>query len=146
MARVLIPVTPRQYNYNPRGSSTTQVLMRADNPFERSVSVEKSQFQRRGVMLPGMGELGDDPAPAAPAAADPWAVLTQGVVDVGKQVAAKELAKPAVRKIPVASKITALPIGQPYPPPKKSKLPLIIGGVAVVGLLGALILIRRKRH
>jgi len=150
MARVLIPVMPRRYNANPRGSATTTVTMAGDNPFERQVNVLNSTRS----MLPGMGALGITDGPSVPTDSQPpvtpaeaaaagvdWSKILTGLTNAGAQLAIAKLTPP----LPKTTGITPIPVGGPFHMPAKSSvLPWAIGvGVVVVGL-GAFLLLRRK--
>lgn len=155
MARVLIPVHARRYNPNPRGSSTTTVMMRADNPFESRSTIINGQ---RSGSMPGMGGLGDAPVPAtspvssAPAAASTgidWTKLLTGVSQVGVQVGG-QLAQNAIQQ-----HYGQLPAQQPMLLPTQthpglrvaqpsSWVPIaVIGGAAVLGI-GILFMARKS--
>jgi len=149
MARVLIPVYKRRYNPNPKGSSTTQVLMPSDNPFERRTSI----VNQSRTMMPGMGGLGDI-APVAPASTGiNWGAITQGAVTAGTQVGQVALTN-AVNKIlpppkPVPMQYPqAQPLPMSYSPAaqKKSILPWAIGGGVLVLGIGALLMLRGKKR
>ncbi len=137
MARVLIPVMNRRYNANPRGSATTTVVMSANNPFERPVNV----LNATRSMLPGMGALGADPAPAAAPGSIDWNAILTGGVTAAAQLAAAKLNPP----IKVATGISPIPVvGPGYYPPKPSMAPWLIGGgVAVLGVVGLFLMLRK---
>ncbi len=159
MARVLIPVVPRRYNHNPRGSSTAVVTMAGHNPFESGVSglhrISSNPGQLAGL---GGAGLGADPAPVygppAPGATDSgttpinWAGIAQAVATAATPLVAAE----AQRLVPSqAARIqgaaaTMLPVNPQisYPKPK-SKMPYVLVGVGVVGLAAAFFLMRRKK-
>ncbi len=144
MARILMPTMARRYNPNPRGSSTTTVTMKSNNPFEHRVSLHDANA------LPGMSGLGDNnteasmattPAPAAPGGFD-WGALAntlaQTGVSVGGQLATnriQQLYGPKPQPLQAAGS-TYLPVGIPYAQPK-SWLPwaIIGGGVVLAGTL-----------
>lgn len=144
MARVLMPTMARRYNPNPRGSSTTTVTMKSNNPFESRVSLHESGA------LPGMSGLGADtlatsPAPMAAQAPsggfDYTALLNsiaQAGVSVGGQLATnriQELYGPKPQPLSAAG-AQYLPVGVPYAQPKPW-LPVAIigGGVVLAGVL-----------
>ena len=54
--KVLVPTVPRVYQPNPASGATTQVTMKADMPWQRTVRVGKPRMQISG--------LGDDYQPA----------------------------------------------------------------------------------
>jgi len=130
----------RSYNPNPRGSSTTTVIMKSNNPFESSISLHN------GGALPGMSGLGaaaptTAPAPA-PAAGFDWTSLANSLttagVNVGGQLATNRInqlygPKPQPLSAPG---VTYLPVGMPSSQPKRW-LPIAIigGGVVVAGLM-----------
>lgn len=143
MARVLIPVMPRSYNYNPKGSATTHVTLAGDNPFERqTVIVNKSRSY-----IPGLGALGAE-APALT-----WQQqIAQAAIQTGTQVGT-QLATNAINKI-LPPNITALPttsavpmqiVSANYVPAKPSKMPWIIGGSVLLLGIGAFFVLRKKR-
>ncbi len=153
MARVLIPVMPRRYNPNPRGSATTTVTMSGDNPFERPVNVLNSTRS----MLPGMGALGMTDGPSADASLSPsqpmvpsastgidWSKILTGAVQAGAQLGVAKLQAQADRALPKTTGITNIPVQGYYPPPKHPALPWVIGGGAVLVLgLGAFLFFRK---
>lgn len=163
MARVLIPVVPRRYNHNPRGSSTVQVQMRGDNPFERPTMLVNSN--RR--MLPGMGGLGTtlDTTPIQQAAAQTvdqaasgggfsWSGLlskvTGAAVDVGTAYATNRIQtlygpKPAPLPVPQTTLLPGQPGAPAAYPAAPSKMPMILGVAAVVGV-GAFMFLRKKKR
>jgi hypothetical protein len=152
MARVLIPLNPRRYNYNPRGSSTAQVTMRADNPFERPTQLMNAS---RG-MLPGMGFIGDDAAPAPADAGFDWTKILTGVATAATPIAQQVIQnriqqlygpKPAALVGPTMSLLPGQTGAQvPMPlPKKKSILPWAIGGGVLLLGIGALVMMRKKK-
>lgn len=59
MATVLVPTLAAKVDHNPKGSATTQVTMRANNPFESKVVATRSANQPLlNSALPGMGLAG----------------------------------------------------------------------------------------
>lgn len=165
MARVLVPVNPRSYNHNPRGSATAVVTMGGRNPFEGGAPI----LVHKGSALPGMSGLGDTAAPA-PAGATPtsdsssWITgllssIVPAITTVGTQLASgriNELYPPQSQNIS-AQGPQALPgQGGPqqlatgpqsylvYPPAPKSNMPYILIGVGVVGL-GLAFMLSKKR-
>lgn len=149
MARVLMPVMPRTYNPNPRGSATTTVRMRADMPFERPSMVVNSN---RG-MLPGMSGLGADPAPGTPpifgAQGVDWTALLNQGAQIGIQAGQsaiqnaitphmQQMSTPSINHLPVMTGARAVA-------PAKPIWPWVVGGVVVVGAIGALLLLRKKK-
>jgi hypothetical protein len=58
MAKVMVPVQPRIYNHNPRGSATAVVTMKGNNPFERALAGPEGLVQVRAGIMPGMGYWG----------------------------------------------------------------------------------------
>lgn len=160
MARVLIPTNPRRYNPNPRGSATTTVTMRSDNPFERGVRASNAR------MLPGMGALEIPssltqslPASTVEAAKSTtginWGGITENLlntaVKVGGDIATTKLGTPKAQPMqtptiqylqavnPSAYAAEIMP-GQST----ASKMPMILIAIGVVGL-GAVFLLRKKR-
>jgi hypothetical protein len=151
MARVLIPVNPRRYNYNPRGSSTAQVTMRSDNPFERPTQLMNAS---RG-MLPGMGFIGDDAAPAPADTGIDWTKILTGVATAATPVAQQVIQnriqqlygpKPAALVGPTMSLLPGQTgAALPRPAPKRSILPWAIGGGVLLIGIGALFMLRKKK-
>jgi len=154
MARVMIPQNPSVYNDN--AGSTTVVRMRANNPFESTrLSMGTSAASRRGKpgRLAGLGdgEEYDTMASEAPAADTgfDWSKLvtglTSGALTVGTALATNRintLYGPTTTSLaPVVT--TAAGTRIVTVPAPASKLPWIIGGVAVLGVL-AVVLMRRK--
>jgi len=160
MARVLIPVMPRRYNHNPVGSSTATVMMKANNPFEAPVR----QVSRRSGSLPGMGSLDvtalqssaqETLQASATSSGFNWAQvgtsLAQTGIDIlgtaGQNIVNKLVPPPSTTlKAPSAILLPGQPgAGAPalqYAQPAPSKLPWILGGVAVLG--GVLFFTMRK--
>lgn len=140
MARILMPTMARRYNANPKGSSTTTVTMKSNNPFESRVALLS------GGALPGMSGLGEEPGnqPATtPAAAGfDWTALAQSIAGAGVQVGG-QLATNRIQQLygPKPQQLTGpgavpLPIGIPYAQPK-SWMPWAImgGGVVLAGVM-----------
>ncbi len=159
MARVLVPVMPRRYNHNPRGSATAIVTMKGSNPFESGVAGLRRVSPYPG-QLAGLGSagLGDEMGPPLPPTSGPATSGTTPIDWTGMVKAAATAAQPilnaqAARLLPrqgvtavqgVAAQM--LPVGVQYPAPKPaSKLPYVLVGVGVIGLGAAVLLMRRKR-
>jgi len=143
-------------NLKPRGN-TVEVTTLSDNPFEGrqtyTVYTQQSggmakpdpQQQSRGLRHGWMPGLGDE-APAA--AAQPAGVLdflSTAANTAVNLATAKDQARIAQAKAALAQAQAFAAGNRSAPAPAKSSLtiPLIIGGVAVVGLIGFLML--RKR-
>ncbi len=158
MARVIIPQNARTYNQNPQGSSTTTVMMKAQNPFEnRNVGrdgMTPIMRAQRGS-LAGLGA--DPPLLGPPSPAQPegstgtginWGAIAAATATAIQPLASAEaqrLITKGSQQIPGASGFV-LPVGQqPYPPKPASKLPWILTGVGVLGLVVAVVLVMRKR-
>jgi hypothetical protein len=158
MARVLIPITPRRYNYNPRGSSTAQVTMRSDNPFERPTRIVNAPRS----MLPGMGFIGEgedgSAAPTAPADTGfDWTKLLTGVATAATPIAQQVVQnriqelygpQPAALVGPTMSLLpgqTGAKLPVMVPPAKKSVVPWAIGGGVLLLGIAALFLMRKKK-
>jgi len=141
-----MPVMSRRYDHNPRGSATSTVVMKSNNPFEARTRVMNS--------LAGLGA--DAPAaanPTAPAGFN-WGTFGEGLVtsigkvgvQVGGQIVTNEVNKrygqipgPAISPLPTTS-------GMRVAPAPKAWLPFaILGGAVVVGG-GILMLMRKKKR
>lgn len=146
MARVLMPTMARRYNPNPRGSSTTTVTMKSNNPFESNIQLHNANA------LPGMSGLGNvAPAPAtspnpmaaqAPSGGFDWTGLMNAIGQTGVQVGG-QLATNRIQELygPKPQPLTApgaqyLPVGVPLAQPKPW-LPwaLVGGGVLAAGVI-----------
>src|SRR5271156_4415755 len=130
MAIALHPVMARRYNHNPRGSATSHVVMKANNPWERkSQLMNAPASQMHGGALPGMSGLGDD-IPTSNATAIPTTDMTALTAALSAGTA---LATARIQSL-YGSAATALPIvnpnapkpGVPAPAPS-SAMPLLIG-------------------
>ena len=162
MARVLIPVMPRRYNHNPVGSSTATVIMKANNPFEAPVR----QVSRRSGSLPGMGAIDvnalqssaqETLQASATRSGFNWGEVGTNLAQTGISILGtagqnivNKLVPPPTTTLTAPSAVMipgqpnqgapAVPYYQQAPAP--SKLPWILGGVAVLG--GVLFLTMRK--
>jgi hypothetical protein len=147
MAVVQVPIMARRYNHNPRGSSTSTVVMKSNNPWDRkSQLVNASSATLRGGALPGMSGLGDD-IPTTNATPIP----TTGTSDLTAAIgAAAALATARVQQLygagssalPIANANARPPLAPGAPAPAGSSLPLIIG-IGGIGLVAYLFL-RKK--
>lgn len=160
MARVLIPMNPRRYDHNPKGSSTAVVTMKGNNPFEnRNVGRDGMQpmlRRQRG----GLAGLGDDAvqygppsppatAPATPASSINWGAIAQATATAIQPLATAEAQRLLQKQtaIPMSSQApTALPVGYRPAVAAPSKLPWILGGVGAVAAIGVLFLVLRRKH
>lgn len=167
MARVLLPVMPRRYDPNPRGSATKHVTMAGDNPFERRVTAVNGSARR--TMLPGMGAIdltpiaqttaaaaGDATKTAASGGAIDWTSLAQKVGDSALKVGTtyaqnriETLYGPKPQPL-TGTAATMLPgqAGASYPPPpkKSSVLPWVLAGAGILAVGGVIIFLRRKKR
>lgn len=166
MARVMIPVQPRRYNFNPKGSATAVVTMRGHNPFERTTSREALQPYMLRSRPGGLAGLGDDapgtgamlgPPSPTPAATDSgstpidWTKIAQltaaAVQPLATAEASKLLTKATASTLPGQTAPKPLAVGaQPIVAKPASKLPWILGGVGAVAAIGILFLVLRKKH
>lgn len=171
MARVLVPTYAKTYNHNPRGSATATVSLAGRNPFEGGVPVRMkapTSFLPMGAYpdnMPfgGMGGLGDGeatPTAASPAAASWWQTGLTTVLGAGAQIGTQlvgarinQLYPPSNPPVPTTgmqningTPVATLPIGQQYYPPAApaSKMPMILIGVGVVGLIAAFMMTRKR--
>jgi hypothetical protein len=151
MARVLLPVMARQYDPNPRGSATTTVIMKGNNPFERTSTMVNGRLA--GGALPGMSGLGEaapaaaPAAPAAPAAGTDWGAVAAAIAQAGVQVGSQAIQHHYAVNQPIPSTITNyLPVVNPNvrPAPKKAWVPWAVGGGTLVLGVGLIFLFMRK--
>lgn len=129
MARVIVPQNARRYDPNARGAVTTIVTMKSNNPFETErARVTTPALANRGrLMLAGLGEA------AADSSSIDWSKL---VTQVGSGVATALLPQ---QPAPAAPRVVV----QSAPGMSTTTKVLIFGGVAAVGVL-ALVLMMKK--
>lgn len=169
MARVLAPRYAKRYNFNPRGSATATVDLAGRNPFEGGVPVRMkapTSFLPLGTYkdnMPfgGMSGLGEgDPTAAGSSASSWWGSLLPGITNmattVGTQLVGAKINKmypptnpaiPTTGMTPINGQpVATLPVGQQYyaPTAAPSKMPMILIGVGVVGLLAAFMMTRKR--
>lgn len=147
MAVVLTPVMARRYNHNPRGSATSTVVMKSNNPWERSSTLMNAPNARlSGGALPGMSGLGDDvptsngtPIPTT-GTSDLTAAIGAGMALATARI--QQLYGGGASALPIANSNARPPLAPAAPAPAGSSLPLIIG-IGGIGLVAYLFL-RKK--
>lgn len=167
MATQVVPTMRMKLDQNPRGSATATASMPAANPFEREAISVRPANQPLS-MMPGMGNadgsLGfsftdffeDTLVPTATSIGAGWVGQRIGLdpaqsVPVTNQP--QQMQTPQQTPVPTSPPAQQLPSYQVSPPPPApapagggaSKLPWIIGGVAVLAV-GGIFLMRGKRR
>jgi hypothetical protein len=139
MAVALTPVMARRYNHNPRGSATSTVVMKSNNPWERKSTLMNAPSSRlSGGALPGMSGLGDDiptsngtPIPTT-GTSDLTAAIGAGVALATARIS--QLYGGGASALPILNSNAKPPLPPGAPAPSSSALPMLIGigGIGVV--------------
>lgn len=165
MATQLVPTMRVAVDQNPRGSATAHVTMPSSNPFEREeLSVRRANQPNAsipGVGMEGMGDFWSDLRDTAlqigAGAASNWLGIPQQQPVQSAPPAQAIPTQPAPpMQYPVPTPVPTSPPAQSVPTMNPNQygqdrgggmaqyLPWIIGGVAVLGV-GGILLMRRKK-